>query len=119
MYQTQPSQAKEHKNVLAFWIAHAQLANTLSILHDEHYQETCQRLFWSAVVCVFSPLYVYPTFMYMYRPKEWPMELSVLVSRVMVKWSNAVKSEVPMPLFSATPRITCSPLYRRDGNRPQ
>ena len=37
------------------------------------------------------------------------MELSVLVSRVMVKWSNAVKSEVPMPLFSATPRITCFP----------
>ena len=89
----------------------------LSILHDEHYQETCQRLFWSAVVCLFSPMYVYPIFMY--RPKEWPMELSVLVSRVMVKWSNAVKSEVPMPLFSATPRITCFPLYRRDGNRPQ
>ena len=31
MYQTQPSQAKEHKNVLAFWIAHAQLANTSRI----------------------------------------------------------------------------------------
>ena len=31
VYQTQPSQVKEHKNVLAFWIAHAQLANVTSL----------------------------------------------------------------------------------------